>query len=61
MIDCMQRKKATKKGNIRYKVRLVVKDCSQRGVYNEVFSLMVKHSSISIILALVAQFELDLV
>jgi len=46
---------------VRYKARLVVKDYAQReGIYyNEVFSL-VKHSSIRILLALVAQCKLEL-
>jgi len=47
---------------VRRKARLVAKDCAQReGIdYNEVFSHIVKHSSIQILLALVAQYELDL-
>ena len=42
--------------------RLVAKGYAQReGIdYNEVFSPVVKHSSIHILLALVAQYELDL-
>ena len=45
-----------------YKARLVVKGCAQReGInYNKVFSLIVKHSSIQILLALVTQYELKL-
>jgi len=47
---------------VRYKVRLAAKGCAQQeGIdYNEVFSPVVKHSSIRILLALVAQYELDL-
>jgi len=41
---------------------LVTKDYAQReGInYNEIFSHVVKHSSIRILLALVAQYELEL-
>ncbi|KAE8678648.1 hypothetical protein F3Y22_tig00111402pilonHSYRG00027 [Hibiscus syriacus] len=51
------------KNNIRYKARLVAKGYAQtEGVdYNEVFSPVVKHSSIIILLALVAQLDLELV
>ena len=47
---------------IRYKARLVTKDYTQRESidYNEIFSSIVKHSSIRILLALMAQYELEL-
>jgi len=45
-----------------YKARLVAKGYTQREDidYNDVFSHVVKHSSIQILLALVAQYELKL-
>jgi len=51
-----------KEDMVRYKARLVEKGYAQReGIdYNEVFSSFIKHSSIRILLALVAQYELDL-
>ena len=51
------------KNNVRYKARLVAKGYAQtEGVdYNEVFFPVVKHSSIRILLALVAQLDLELV
>ena len=51
------------KNEIRYKTRLVVKDYTQKeGInYNEVFSPVLKHSFIQILLAMVAQFDIELV
>ena len=48
--------------NARYKARLVAKGYSQvQGVdFNDVFSPVVKHSSIRVLLALVAMFDLEL-
>ncbi|GJT56509.1 retrovirus-related pol polyprotein from transposon TNT 1-94 [Tanacetum coccineum] len=49
--------------DVRYKARLVAKGYAQKeGIdYNDVFSPVVKHSSIRILLALVAQLDLELV
>ena len=48
---------------MRYKARLVTKGYAQNEIidYNEVFSPVVKHSSIRILLAFVAQLDLELV
>ena len=50
------------KEEIRYKARLMAKGYAQKeGInYNEVFSPLVKHSSIRILLALVVQLNLEL-
>ena len=51
------------KNGVHFKARLVAKRYTQkeRIDYNEVFFPIVKHSSIRILLALVAQFDLELV
>ncbi|KAA0033802.1 Retrovirus-related Pol polyprotein from transposon TNT 1-94 [Cucumis melo var. makuwa] len=49
-------------GGVKYKGRLVARGCTQReGLdYNEIFSLVVKHTSISVLLAIVACRNLEL-
>ena len=49
-------------GSVHYKARLMAKGYAQReGIdYNEVFSLVVKHSSIGILLVLAAQYDYEL-
>jgi len=51
-----------KKDNEQYKVRLVAKGCAQKeGInYNEIFSPVIKHTSIWMLLVIVAQFDLKL-
>ena len=51
-----------KKDNEQYKARLVAKRYAQKeGIdYNEIFSLIVKHTSIRMLLAIVVQFDLEL-
>ena len=57
-----KKEESSKPNDIRFKARLVAKGYAQREDidYNEVFSLIVKHASIRILLALVAQFDLEL-
>ena len=51
-----------KKDNEQYKARLVAKGYAQKkGIdYNEIFPPVVKHTSIQMLLAIVAQFDLEL-
>ena len=51
-----------KKDNEQYMIRLVAKEYSQNeGInYNEIFSSVVKHTSIRMLLAIVVQFDLEL-
>ena len=52
----------SRKKEIQYKVRFVAMGYAQKeGIdYNEIFSPVMKHSSIRILLAMVAQFDLEL-
>jgi len=51
-----------RRDNEQYKARLVAKGYSQKEDidYNEIFSLVVKHTSIRLLLAIVAQGDLEL-
>jgi len=61
---CLQKKKpgSLDGDTVRYKARLAAKGYAHREDidYNEVFSHVVKYSLIRILLALVAQYELEL-
>ena len=50
-----------KKNNEQYKIRLVAKGYAQKeGIdYNKIFSLVVKHTSTRVLLAILAQFDLE--
>ena len=69
LVDLLENSKAIgcrwvfrKKNNEQYKTRLVAKGYAQKKEidYNEIFSLVVKHTSIWMLLAIVAQFDLEL-
>jgi len=51
-----------KKDNEQYKAMLVIKAYTQKeGInYNEIFSLVIKHTSIRMLLTIVTQFDLEL-
>jgi len=59
---CKKKHGSSDGDTVRYKARLVAKRYTQRESidYNEKFSPVVKHSSIRILLALIAQYELKL-
>ena len=69
LVDLPKNSKATscrwvfrKKDNEQYKASLAAKGYAQKeGIdYNEIFSLIVKHTSIRMLLAIVVQFDLEL-
>ena len=65
-IDCKWvfqcKKGASEKEGIRYKIRLVAKEYSQKeGIdYNKVFSLVVWHTSIRVLLSIMVVHDLEL-
>ena len=64
VIECKwvyAKKEGSPDGSVRYKAKLVAKGYAQReGInYNKVFLLVVKHSSIRILLALAAQYDYE--
>jgi len=62
MLEQMKKEGIPGAESVRYKTRLVVKGYSQtKSVdFNEVFSLVVKHTSIRVLLAMVTWFDLEL-
>ena len=57
-----RKQEAVENGKLRFKARLVAQGFAQReGVdFNEIFSLVVKHRLIRLVLSLIAQFDLEL-